>query len=110
MDTTKWCDVFADEGHREGARLLFTAWCTFLQSEPPTAFIEAWAQNLRYVVWEEAESKSCFDLAWTQMDGKVKPILPLTEDQARVVFPDLQPLCRATNYPGVALNKEQLEG
>jgi hypothetical protein len=28
MDTTKWCDVFADEGHREGARLLFTAWCT----------------------------------------------------------------------------------
>jgi len=79
---SKWVDVFCDEGHREGARILWAAWTDFLDTDPSIEFLEEWSVNLQNMSWDQAAStsKSPFDLRWT--DAKNRRILPLVHDQA----------------------------
>lgn len=79
----KWVDVFVDDGHREGARLLWAAWTDFLDSDPPVSFLKDWATNLKQVTWEQTLERSPFDLKWG--DGKGKSVLPLVREQAKQV-------------------------
>jgi len=77
----RWVDVFCDEGHREGARILWTAWTDFLDTNPPLDFLEQWSKNLTNLSWDQANERSPFDLKW--LDGsKAKKVLPVTTDQA----------------------------
>ncbi|CAK0820627.1 unnamed protein product, partial [Prorocentrum cordatum] len=74
----RWVDAFADEGHREGARLLWLAWTDFLDTNPPVEFLEEWSDNLREQSWEAAHSNSPFELTWG-----AKRVLPVTPSQAQ---------------------------
>jgi hypothetical protein len=78
---SKWVDVFCDEGHREGARILWVAWTDFLNTNPPLEFLEKWAQNVLNVTWDQSLVRSPFDLKW-QDAGSVRKVLPVTADQA----------------------------
>jgi len=77
----RWVDVFCDEGHREGARILWTAWTDFLDTNPPIEFVELWSTNLQNLTWDQANERSPFDLQWKDA-GKRRKVLPIVEDQA----------------------------
>jgi hypothetical protein len=77
----RWVDVFADEGHREGARVLWVAWTNFLDTNPPVEFLEEWSENLRELTWEQVSTRSPFDLSWTD-GGVVRQALPVAGEQA----------------------------
>jgi len=76
----RWVDAFCDEGHREGARILWMAWADFLDTDPPMAFLEQWSLNLRTLSWDQAAQRSPFDLKWD--DGKGRKVLPVMPEQA----------------------------
>jgi hypothetical protein len=73
----KWVDMFADEGHREGARLMWLAWTDFLDTSPPMEFIQEWGDNLREQSWDEVHSRSPVHLCWGS-----RRILPVVSGQA----------------------------
>lgn len=78
---SKWVDVFCDEGHREGARLLWMAWTDFLDTNPPGEFLQEWATQLRLVSsFDQTTERSPFDLKWGA--GKGKKVLPILPEQA----------------------------
>jgi len=83
---SRWVDAFCDEGHREGARLLWVAWTDFLDTSPPFEFLEQWSQNLQNVSWDQAIERSPFDLKWK--DAKVRRVLPVVPEQATTFLKD----------------------
>jgi len=78
---SRWVDIFCDEGHREGARILWTAWTDFLDTNPPLDFLEQWCRNMTNLSWDQANERSAFDLSWTDQ-GKARKLLPVVPEQA----------------------------
>jgi hypothetical protein len=77
----RWVDVFTDEGHREGARIMWVAWTDFLDTNPPVEFLEEWSENLRELTWEQVSTRSPFDLSWSD-GGVFRQVLPVVVEQA----------------------------
>jgi len=84
----KWVDVFCDEGHREGARILWHAWTNFLDTNPPVTFLQQWSVNLQNMTWDQAHSRSPFDFKWH--DKKVRKVLPVTAKQGVFIVPSMK--------------------
>jgi hypothetical protein len=79
----RWVDIFVDEGHREGARILWAAWTDFLDTDPPPDFIDDWAANLQNMNWDQAATRSPFDLVWKDGGKSDRHILPVHQNQAQ---------------------------
>uniref|UniRef100_A0A7S4T2H7 Uncharacterized protein n=1 Tax=Alexandrium monilatum TaxID=311494 RepID=A0A7S4T2H7_9DINO len=82
----KWVDVFCDEGHREGARIMWMAWTDFLDTNPPVEFLQQWSVNVQNLTFEQAAYFTPFDLEWELKAGKRK-VLPVTPEQGDSVIP-----------------------
>jgi len=80
----KWVDVFCDEGHREGARILWMAWTDFLDTDPPVEFLKQWAENLQCLTWDQSLQRSPFDFAWK--DDKIRKVIPVVPEQADAIL------------------------
>jgi len=78
---SKWVDMFCDEGHREGARILWAAWTDFLDTDPSAEFLEQWSIALRDMTWDQATVRSPFDLRWSD-EGGTRRILPVVFEQS----------------------------